>query len=84
MPTSNFYYRLLCLQRSDNVLELNATTEMLPVRKTKITLEELISLARRYPEKIKLPDPLYRDLPPLFNIDRERRWAGENLVAERM
>ena len=44
------------------------------------SLDELFELAVMYPKALELPEPLYRDLPPLTSIDRERRRVSDNLM----
>lgn len=48
------------------------------------SLDELFELWILYPKAFDLPEPMYRDLPPLTSIDRERRRMTDNLLEEKM
>jgi hypothetical protein len=52
--------------------------------KSECSFEELIELAGMYPAEISIPEPYFRDLPPLYNTERERRRVSDELIAERI
>ena len=61
-----------------------AREEGMSIIRNKVSLEDLIKLAGDFPAQIVLPEPGYRDLPELFNVDRERRRMAETLLNEKM
>ena len=82
---SNFYARIRKLQKSDKVQGLFAENFYFSgARERECTLEELFDLAVKHPKSFELPDPMYRDLPPLTSIDRERRRVTEGLLDVKM
>lgn len=82
---SNFFARIRKLQKCEKVKALFAESCYFSVvRARDCTIDELFELAVKYPKAFELPDPMYRDLPPLTSIDRERRRVTESLLDQKM
>lgn len=85
---SNYFTRIRQIAKSITVLKLRIqqdntiynTGSGLKV----CSLNELYELAQLHPFLLTLPDPGYRDLPPGFSPDRERRIATSMLLDEKI
>jgi hypothetical protein len=80
---SNYYAKLRKLQTSEKVIGLSRMSEM-NLNCKSCSIDELIELSGMYPSEVVLPDPLYRDLPPLYNQERERHRLQCEMLAERV